>query len=121
MGDLGRGEKVAIDGKIHADASKSHAVSYGRLLQLEQHLQVEVKELIALGEWADRKDLPGGLKVKFERLLNLARARAVPEAQVQEWHEAEKAEYEAKMREREEKAKQTVTDTVARSVVIVNF
>jgi len=77
MGDLGRGEKVAIDGsKIHADASKSHAVSYGRLLQLEQHLQVEVKELIALGEWADRKDLLEGLKVEFEialrqeRLLN---------------------------------------------------
>jgi len=106
--------KISVDGsKIHADASKSHAVSYSRLLQLEQRLQVEVKELIALGEWADREDLPEGLKVEFEialrqeRLLNLARAKAVLEARAQERHEAEKAEYEAKMREREEKAKQT--------------
>jgi transposase len=105
---------ISVDGsKIHADASKSHAVSYGRLLQLERRLRVEVEALMALGEKADQEDLPEGLDVGFEialrqeRLLNLAQAKAVLEARAEERHEAEKAEYEAKMREREEKAKQT--------------
>ena len=106
--------RISVDGsKLHADASKSHAVSYGRLLQLERRLRAEVEELMALGEKADEEDLPEGLDVEFEialrqeRLLNLAQAKAVLEARAQERHEAEKAEYEAKMRKREEKAKQT--------------
>jgi transposase len=106
--------KISVDGsKIHADASKSHAVSYGRLLQLERRLRVEVEELMALGEKADQEGLPEGLDVGFEialrqeRLLNLAQAKAALEARAQERYEAEKAEHEAKMREREEKAKQT--------------
>ena len=105
---------ISVDGsKVHADASKSHAVSYGRLLQLERRLRVEVEELMALGEKAEQEDLPEGLDVAFEialrqeRLLNLDQAKAVLEARAQERHEAEKAEYEAKLREREEKAKKT--------------
>jgi transposase len=105
---------ISLDGsKIHADASKSHAVSYGRLLQLEQSLRAEVEELLALSEKADRGELPPGLDVlveialREERLLNLEQAKAVLEARAQERYEAEQAEYEAKMREREEKAKQT--------------
>ncbi len=36
---------ISIDGsKIHADASKSKAISYQRLLALESHLQAEVAE-----------------------------------------------------------------------------
>ena len=68
---------ISVDGsKVHADASKSHAVSYGRLLQLERRLRVEVEELMALGEKAEQEDLPEGLDVAFEialrqeRLLN---------------------------------------------------
>jgi transposase len=106
--------RISVDGsKVHADASKSHAVSYGRLLQLERRLRVEVEELMALGEKADQEGLPEGMEVGFEialrqeRLLNLAQAKAVLEAQAKERYEVEKAEYEAKMREREEKAKQT--------------
>ena len=109
---------VSVDGsKIHADASKSNAVSYGRLLRLERRLRVEVEELMALGEKADQHPegtrLPEGLDVKFEialrqeRLLNLAEAKAVLEARAEERYEAEVAEHEAKLREREEKAKQT--------------
>jgi transposase len=105
---------ISLDGsKIHADASKSHAVSYGRLLELEQRLRTEVAELMALGEQADQGDLPQGLEVEVEialrqeRLANLARAKEVLEARAQERYEAEKAEYEAKLREREEKAQQT--------------
>jgi transposase len=105
---------ISVDGsKVHADASKSQAVSYGRLLQLEQRLHTEVEELVALGEKADQGDLPEGLEVAFEvalrqeRLLNLAQAKAILEARAQERYEAEKAEYEAKMRERQEKAEKT--------------
>ncbi len=105
---------ISVDGsKVHADASKSHAVSYGRLLQMERRLGAEVEELIALGETAEQEGLPEGMDLEFEivlreeRLLNLAQAKAVLEARAEERHEAEKAEYEAKLREREEKAKRT--------------
>jgi len=113
MGLLNLGN-ISLDGsKVHADASKSHAVSYGRLLTLEQHLRAEVEELLALAEQVDQGDLPEGLDVvleialRQERLANLAQAKAVLEARAQERYEAEKAEYEAKLREREEKAQQT--------------
>jgi transposase len=113
MGLLNLGN-ISLDGsKIHADASKSHAVSYGRLLELEQCLRTEVEELMALGEQADLVDLPEGLEVEVEialrqeRLANLTRAKEVLEARAQERYEAEKAEYEIKLREREEKAQQT--------------
>ena len=105
---------LSVDGsKIHADASKSHAVSYGRLLQLEQRLRAEVEALMALGEKADQEELPEGLDVSLEmalrqeKLLNLAQAKAVLEARAEERYEAEKAEYEAKIQQREEKASQT--------------
>lgn len=110
MGVLTLGN-ISLDGsKIHADASKSHAVSYGRLLQLEQLLSKEVEELMSLGEKADGGELPEGLEIEVEvalrqeRLANLAQAKAVLEARAQERYEAQKAEYEAKVREREEKA-----------------
>jgi len=106
--------RISVDGsKVHADASKSHAVSYGRLLQMERSLSAEVEELIALGERADQEGLPEGMDLEFEialreeRLLNLAQAKAVLEARAEERHEVERAEYEAKLREREEKAKNT--------------
>jgi transposase len=110
---------ISLDGsKIHADASKSHAVSYGRLLQLEQSLRAEVEELLALAEKADQRpgggtrlppdlDVPFEIALRQERLLNLEQAKAVLEARAQERYKAEQAEYEAKMREREEKAKQS--------------
>jgi transposase len=113
MGVLKLGN-ISVDGsKIHADASKSHAVSYGRLLELEQQLSREVKELMELGEKTDEQDLPEGLKIEDEialrekRLANLSQAKAVLEARAKERYEAQRAEYEAKMREREEKARQT--------------
>jgi transposase len=113
MGLLNLGN-ISLDGsKIHADASKSKAVSYRRLLELETHLRREVGELLTLGERADQVELPEGLVVEDEiafrtkRLVNLAEAKAVLEARAQERYEAEQAEYEAKMRAREEKAQQT--------------
>jgi transposase len=105
---------ISLDGsKIHADASKSKAVSYGRLVELEEQLQKYVKQLFELGEQADQGEatLPEGLVIedeiafRKERLENLAKAKAVLEARPKERYELEKAEYDAKMKEREEKAK----------------
>jgi transposase len=107
---------ISLDGsKIHADASKSHAVSYKRLIELDTQLRAEVNELFTVGEQADQGEiqLPEGLiledeiAIRQERLANLAKAKAVLEERAQERYEAEKAEYETKLREREEKARKT--------------
>src|SRR5215211_8274589 len=46
---------ISVDGtKIHADASKSKAVSYKRLLELETHLRADVEALFALAAQADQ-------------------------------------------------------------------
>jgi transposase len=106
---------ISLDGsKIHADASKSHAVSYKRLIELEAQLKAEVNELFTVGEQADQGELqlPDDLviadeiAIRQERLANLAQAKQVLEARAQERYVAEKAEYDAKLREREEKARQ---------------
>ena len=105
---------LSLDGsKVHADASKSQAVSYKRLIELETHLRAEVQELLTLGEQADQGEasLPEGLVVEDEvmlrqqRLESLAKAKAVLEARAQERYAAEQAEYEAKVQAREEKAR----------------
>jgi transposase len=105
---------ISLDGsKIHADASKSHAVSYKRLIEIEADLKAEVNELFTTGEQADQGELqlPKGLviadeiAIRQERLANLAQAKKVLEARAQERYEAEKAEYDAKLRERAEKTR----------------
>jgi transposase len=106
---------ISLDGsKLHANASKSHAVSYGRLLELEAHLRQEVEQLFLLAEQVDRgllASMPPGLNVEDEvtirqqRLARLAEAKAVLEARAAERYAAEQAEYEAKQREREAKAR----------------
>lgn len=105
---------ISLDGtKIHADASKSKAVSYKHLLALETHLCAEVDELFALSERVDQGEMPDGLVVSDEiairqaRLARLAEAKAVLEARAQERTALEQAEYDAKVQEREERARQT--------------
>ena len=102
---------ISMDGsKVHANASKSQAVSYKRLLELETHLRAEVDQLFLLAEQADRHELPEGVNVadeialRQERLARLAEAKQVLQARAQERQAAEQAEYEAKQREREAKA-----------------
>jgi transposase len=102
---------ISLDGsKIHADASKSQAVSYEYLPKLEARLRAEVEELLRLADQADQSDLPVGLDIEAEisfrqnRLVNLAQARTVLEERAQARYETEQAEYEAKMRQRAEKA-----------------
>src|SRR5512139_3256709 len=105
---------LSLDGsKVHADASKSHAVSYKRLLELESQLQEEVQELLSLGEQADQGEvqLPEGLiledelNLRQERLVNLAQAHQVLEERANERYAAEKAVYDAKVKERTRKAR----------------
>jgi transposase len=105
---------ISLDGsKVHADASKSKAVSYKRLLELQQALRVEVEELVALGERADPTEWPEGLNGAEEimrrhgQLTHLEMAKAILEARAQERDADELAEDEAKLRERAEKAQET--------------
>jgi transposase len=107
---------ISIDGsKIHADASKHHAVSYKRLMELDAQLRQEVQTLLTLGEQADQGEcpLPEGLGIedeltlRQERLAQLAKAKAVLEARAREREAAEQAEYQAKLHQREEKAQYT--------------
>jgi transposase len=106
---------ISLDGsKIHADASKHRAVSYKRLVELDTQLRQEVQALLRLSEQADQaeRSLPDGLVIedelalRQERLANLAKAKTVLQARAQEREAAEQADYQAKLRDREEKARQ---------------
>lgn len=106
---------VSLDGsKIHADASKSKAVSNKRLLELEIRLRKEVEDLFKLAESveAGQMQLPEGfnpddeIAIRQARLERLEQARKVLEARADKRYQEELAEYQAKMREREEKARQ---------------
>jgi transposase len=110
MGHLQLGN-VSLDGsKIHADASKSKAVSHKRLLAIEAHLQAEVDELFTLaeaadgGQWPDEMNISDEIERREQQLARLAEAKKVLEARAQARYEAEKAEYDAKMQARKEKA-----------------
>jgi transposase len=105
---------ISLDGsKIHADASKHHAVSYKRLMELDSQLRQEVQALLRLGEQVDQDEhslpeeivLADEVMIRQERLTHLAKAKAVLEARAQERYAAEQAEYQAKLREREERAR----------------
>ena len=105
---------ISLDGsKIHADASKSKAVSYEYLPKLETRLQAEVEELLVLAAQADQSDLPVGLDIEAEisfrqdRLVNLVQAKTILAARAQERYDLEQAEYEAKLRQREQKAQES--------------
>ena len=105
---------VALDGtKIHADASRHSALSWKRACEIEARLRAEVAELMALGEAADAAEVPDGMSVPEElarredHLAVIAAAKAELEARAAERHAREQAEYEEKMRAREEKAART--------------
>lgn len=103
---------ISLDGsKIHADASKSKAVSYKRLVAIERYLQEQVTELLALAAQADKQQVPEGMNIADEiarreqRLAQLAEAKVVLEMRAQARYEAEKEAYEEKVRQREERAR----------------
>ena len=100
---------VSLDGtKVHANASRHSAMSYGHAKKLEAKLKAEVAELMKRAEAANAKDLPEGLNLPEElsrreqRLAAIAAAKAKIEARVKA--EAEAA-YAARLAVREQRAK----------------
>src|SRR4051812_6926186 len=96
---------VHFDGsKLHADASKSQAVSHKRLLELEVRVRAEVDELLARAAQADTTPLPDGLVLVDElaaraaRLARLAEAKAVLAARAKERDALAQAAYAAQVR-----------------------
>ena len=74
----------SLDGTtIHAETSKSSAISDKRLLELDSQLCPEVDTVFALTEHAEQTESPAGLAIaaalacRHERLANLAKATAV--------------------------------------------
>lgn len=102
---------VGLDGtKMHANASRHSALSYGHAKKLEKQLKREVRQLLKLAEQADAADIPDGMLIPEElerreaRLAAIAEAKRKIEARVQE---REQAEYEAKLEARAEREKGT--------------
>lgn len=113
MGVLKLGN-IALDGtKIHANASRHSALSYGHIKQLEEQLQAEVKKLLALAAEADNEEIPAGLDLPDEvarredRLRAIGQAKAKIEERARERFEQEQAEYQAKLAKREAKTADT--------------
>ena len=58
---------IALDGtKVHANASKHRALSWGHANKIEAQLREEVQALMALAEKADRAGVPDGMDVPAE-------------------------------------------------------
>ena len=105
---------VALDGtKIHANASRHSALSYGHASQIEAQLKAEEAELMARAEAVDAADVADGLSIPDElarredRLSKLGEACAKIEARAKERFEREAIEHRAKVAAREAKAAAT--------------
>lgn len=111
---LSRFGTVSLDGtKIHANASRHSALSYGHAEKIEAQLKAEVQEMLALTEAADQSTVPDGVSLPDEiqrredRLAAIARAKAVIEARAKARDDREQAEYQAKLAQREARQKAT--------------
>jgi len=104
---------VSLDGtKIKANASKHKAMSWGYANQMEAQLRREVQELLKKAEQADaidepEVDIPDELARRADRLAAIEKAKAEIARRAQERFEAERAEYEEKLRRRKEKEEQS--------------
>jgi transposase len=106
--------KVSIDGtKIHANASKHKALSYGHACKLEKQLEAEVDELLQKAEVADNADIPDGmdipteLSIRRQRIEGIKEAKAEIERRAAERYAEEQKAYEAKIAERTKKEQET--------------
>jgi hypothetical protein len=105
---------VALDGtKVHANASRHSALSYGHARKIEQQLKREVQQLLRLAEQADTANIPDGMSIPEElerrevRLAAMAEAKAKIEARAEERLEREQAEHQAKLAARDEQERRT--------------
>ena len=101
---------IALDGtKVHANASRHSALSYGHAQKIEAQLEAEVKERLARAEAADQEPLAEGLSLpaelarREERLAAIRQTTTQIEASAAERDAREKADFDAKMKAREEK------------------
>jgi transposase len=105
---------IALDGtKVHANASRHSALSYGHAQRIEAQLEAEVKELLARAEAADCEPLPEDLSIpqelarREERLAAIRQAKAQIEARSAERDAVQKADFDAKRKAREDKTART--------------
>jgi hypothetical protein len=113
MGMLKMGT-VALDGtKVHANASRHSALSYGHAKKIEKQLKREVQQLLRLAEAADGVNTPDGMSIPEElerretRLAAIAEAKAKIEARARERLEREQAEHQGKLAARAAQEKRT--------------
>lgn len=79
---------IGVDGsKIHADASKSKAISGGYLPTLEAKLRQAVDEADEVSEWPEGFDAASEIRLRERHLAGLAEAKAVLEARADECYE----------------------------------
>ncbi|MEM7375705.1 MAG: IS1182 family transposase [Bacteroidota bacterium] len=103
-------ENVSGDGsKIHANASKSKAMSYERIMERKKMLEKEVEELTALEE----EEIPAGMNRADEiglrnlKISRLCEAEKELERRAEERYEDEVAAYKERMAERAAEEKET--------------
>jgi len=113
MGMLKMGT-LALDGtKLHANASRHSALSYGHAKKIEKQLKREVKQWLRLAERADGVNVPDGMSIPEElerrelRLAAIAEAKAKIEARAEERLQRDQAEHESKLAARAEQEKNT--------------
>jgi transposase/IS5 family transposase len=99
--------KVSLDGtKVHANASKQHALSWGHANKIEKQLRAEVKRLLQLAEEADAADIPDGMSLPDElsrredRLAAIAKAKAEIKQRAAERDQQAQKEHEQKVADR---------------------
>jgi transposase len=102
---------VALDGtKVHANASRHSALSYGHAKKIEKQLKKEVRQLLALAARADAADIPDGMSIPEElerreqRLAAIAAAKATIETRVRQ---EQQQHYESRLAAREEEQKRS--------------
>jgi vacuolar-type H+-ATPase subunit I/STV1 len=108
MGILKLGD-ISMDGtKIKANASKHKAMSWAYACKLEAQLRSEIEELIRRaesesGQGQQEIDIPVELQRREARMNQITEVKAELERRAAERYAQEQAEYEAKLKEREEK------------------
>jgi transposase len=105
---------VALDGtKVHANASRHRALSYGHARKIEKQLKREVQQLLRLAEQDDTANVPDRMSIPEElerrevRLAAMAEAKAKIEARAEERLEREQAEHQAKLAARDEQERRS--------------
>jgi hypothetical protein len=107
---LSRFGAVSLDGtKMHANASRHSALSYGHTEAIDAELKGEVQQLLALAEEADAATIPDGTSVPndLRRRENRLAAKAKIEAQAAERFAREQADHVPNLAARAAKAAAT--------------